>query len=131
MQPNILYTHMTMAAAMAYLMVLLQKSQRVPWIREETARMNAIVRGALAAVVTLGISWTWAPSAAHGHVLTIAFPSGSDMLHGAFSWFGQYAVQHGWEKLLAVAPPAESARSNKFDSGAGQSLTIPTPAAKP
>jgi hypothetical protein len=113
MNPNILFTHLTSAAALAYLMQILQAWKAVPWVTRDTTKINAILRALLAAGATIGIGVAWSANAAGGGQLTIAIPSLVALGHGAFSAFGQYALQHGWEKILmppaASAPPAPSA----------------------
>lgn len=102
MNPNILFTQVTAGAASAYLMRLLQKWNRTPWITDHSHGIIVLVRVIMSAAVTLGISWTWSPAADNGHVLAIAIPSLAGIIHGAWNWFGQYALQHGWGQILNV-----------------------------
>lgn len=105
MNPNILFTHLTSAAALAYLMQILQAWGKVPWVRRDTTKINAAIRAALAAGATIGIGFAWSATAGGGHQLIVAIPSLGALGHGFFSAFGQYALQHGWEKILMPAPP--------------------------
>jgi hypothetical protein len=105
MNPNILFTHLTSAAALAYLMQILQSWKAVPWVTRDTTKINTILRAVLAAGATVGIGVAWTSSAGGGHQLTIAIPSIGALAHAAFSAFGQYALQHGWENILIPKPP--------------------------
>lgn len=102
MNPNILFTQVTAGAASAYIMQLLQRWKKIPWITEHSHGVVVLVRVIMSAAVTLGISWTWSPAANNGHVLAIAIPSLAGIVHGAWNWFGQYSLQHGWSQLLSV-----------------------------
>ena len=82
------------AAACAYLLNLLQKWSRTPWITEHTATINKAVRAALALATTVGIGWAWSPAAGDGHVLTITIPAAAVLIHGTWHWFCQYAFTH-------------------------------------
>ena len=102
MEPNILYTHMATAAAFAYVMNHLQAAKAIPWVTKDTAAINGVIRALLAFIATIGISWTWSAGTNGGHQLMIAIPSVAVLGHGIFNWFGQYAIQHGWEKVFNV-----------------------------
>ena len=82
------------AAACAYLLNLLQKWSRTPWITEHTATINKVVRAGLALAATAGISWQWSAAANDGHTLTVVIPSALALLHFGWHWFTQYAFTH-------------------------------------
>lgn len=102
MEANILYTHLTAGALSAYLLSQLQQWQKIPWVTKDTAKVNAAIRLGLATVANVGIHWTWSGTWAAGRVLTIAIPSLSVLGHAAFTLAGQYATQHGWEKVFNI-----------------------------
>lgn len=101
MDPNMLFTQVTSGAAMAYLLRLIQKWEKLPWITQHTGGITVTFRLILSAAATLGITWQWSASE-HGHILAIAFPTAGALLHGLWLWFGQYAMQHGWGQLFNV-----------------------------
>lgn len=103
---TLIFTQLTSGAACAYILQLLQQWKALPWITEHTTKINVIVRLVMSAGAALGIGWTWAPLADHGHTLTIAIPSALTLLHGAWHWFGQFALQHGWLKVFQIQPAA-------------------------
>jgi hypothetical protein len=101
-EPNILYTHLTAGALFAYLLAHVQQWNKIPWITKDTAKMNAAIRLGLAALANLGIHWTWSGTWTAGRTLMIAIPSLSVLGHAAFNLAGQYATQHGWEKVFNI-----------------------------
>lgn len=102
---TLIFTQLTSGAACAYILQLLQQWKALPWITAHTKGINAFVRLLMSGVAALGISWTWADASANGHVLTIAIPSSVALLHAAWHWFGQYALQHGWWKIFQLETP--------------------------
>lgn len=102
---SLLGTQLGAAAACAYLMQMLQKWSKTPWITEHTAGINVGVRTALALFSTIGITWAWASGEAGSHVISIAIPNGAVLLHSVWHVFVQYAIQHGWGNLLSPNPP--------------------------
>ena len=82
------------AAGSQYLLNLLQKWSKTPWINEHTTGINIAVRAALAFGATVGITWAWSPTISGGHMLSIAIPSVVDLGHGLWHWFDQYAMTH-------------------------------------
>lgn len=106
---SLIFTQLTSGAACAYLLQLLQKWRKLPWITEHTDGINRFVRVAMSFGTALGISWVWAPAVTDGgHMLEIAIPSGIVLVHGLWHVFGQYALQHGWSKLFQIpitSPP--------------------------
>lgn len=99
---NMLATQLTAGAACAYILQLLQKWSKTPWITEHTTGINNAVRLILAFVSSLGISWVWSGSQDGGHTLTIAIPSAIAVVQSLWHVFGQFALQHGWGKVLAL-----------------------------
>jgi len=99
MDPNLLFSQITAGAAFAYLLRLVQKWEKIPWITQHTQGITVFVRLALSFVATLGISWQWNGAA---HSLTITGLSATTIFLGIWHWFGQYALQHGWGQLFSV-----------------------------
>lgn len=102
MEPNILYTHLTAGAIFAYLLSHLQQWGKVPWIRNDTVKLNAGIRLGLAVIANVGIHWTWSGSWEAGRIITISIPAMSVLIHALFNLAGQYATQHGWEKVFNI-----------------------------
>jgi hypothetical protein len=82
-------------AALEYLLHLLQQWSKTPWITEHTTKITMICRGALAFFATIGLSWHY-----QGGTLTISGLSATVILAGLWHLFRQYAVQHGFGKLI-------------------------------
>lgn len=90
-------TQLTAAAASAYLLNLLQRWEKVPWITQHTVGISHAVRAVLALAATVGIGWQWS---AADHTLTITGLSLTALLVGGWHWFSQFAVTHGFGQLL-------------------------------
>lgn len=86
-------------AAAAYLIKFLQHSKYFPWITAEAAKVNTIVQAAISFLVTIGITFKWDPQA---HTLMIGGLSLALILHGLWTWFTQFAVQHGFTNLITI-----------------------------
>lgn len=102
MDPNLLFSQITAGAALAYVLRLVQRWEKLPWITQHTQGITVLARLLLSFVATLGISWTWSAGDKAGHVLAIAIPSWTVLAHGLWHWFGQYALQHGWGQVLNI-----------------------------
>lgn len=105
---SLLSTQIGAAAVCAYLVQLLQKWSKAPWITEHTAGINAAVRIVTSGFAALGVSWAWGDISNGGHTLTFTIPAGTVILAGLWHWFTQYAVQHGWAKLFQVGEPTQT-----------------------
>lgn len=99
MDPNLLLTYVTSGAACAYILRLLQKWNKTPWINEYTGQINIAIRAILSFIATVGISYQWDAKA---HVLTIGNLEWNVIGVGLWHWLGQYAMQHGWGQLFMV-----------------------------
>lgn len=82
------------AAACSYVLNLLQRWSRLPWITEHTKVINVIVRAVLAGAATLGISKAWTPTTGGGGVLMISIPPFAVLVQATWHWFSQYALTH-------------------------------------
>ena len=82
-------------AALEYLLHLLQRWSKTPWITEHTTKITVICRAALAFFATIGLSWHYA-----GGTLVISGLSATVIAAGLWHLFRQYAVQHGFGKLI-------------------------------
>ncbi len=107
---TLLTTQLGAAGAAAYLMNMLQRWKQIPWITAHTTQINFLIRAGLSGATALGISHVWAPAVDGGGVLTITIPSLIVILHGAWHWFCQYVLTHGFgsviEKTTNVATPS-------------------------
>lgn len=100
---NILATQLTAAAVSAYLMRLIQKWAKLPWITEHTAGINAAFRAVVSLAATLGISFTWDGTA---HTLLISGLTFSTIAIGLWHWLGQFSFTHMAAKVFEVNDPA-------------------------
>lgn len=125
MEANIVYTHLTSAAIFAYLLSYIQQWGKIPWVTRDTKRLNAALRLAMAGIATLGIHLTWAGSASAGWSGTWSVPPILVMTHTAFAWFGQYAVQHGWEKVFNIGGRIDPKVLNDLAEAVAQKLLQP------
>jgi hypothetical protein len=82
-------------AALEYLLHLLQRWSKTPWITEHTTKITVICRAALAFFATIGLSWHYS-----GGTLVISGLSLTVIGAGLWHLFRQYAVQHGFGKLI-------------------------------
>ncbi len=82
-------------AALEYLLHLLQRSSKTPWITEHTTKITVFCRAMLAFFATIGLSWHY-----QGGTLTITGLSATVIFAGLWHLFRQYAVQHGFGKLI-------------------------------
>ena len=127
MEANILYTHLTAGAVFAYLLSHIQQWEKIPWITRDTKWVNAGVRLALAAVANLGIHWTWSGTWTEGRTLMIAIPSLSVLAHAGFNLAGQFATQHGWEKVFNIGGRIDPKVLNDVAEAIAQKLATPKP----
>lgn len=102
--PSMLSTQIGAAAVCAYLVQLLQRWSKIPWITEHTTGINAALRIVTSGAAAIGVHWAWADSSSGGHTLSIAIPSFAAILAAGWHWFVQYAIQHGWGNLLSAGP---------------------------
>ena len=112
MNPNIALTHLTSAAAFAYILMWAQRWEKLPWITQEAQRITVIFRVFLAVVSSAGISMAWSGDSTAGWHVSIAIPPVTIMGKVAFHAFGQYALQHGWFKLFQL-PEGQNANDHK------------------
>lgn len=99
MDGNIVSTQMTVAAVGAYILRLIQKWDRVPWVTTHTQVISVIFRAAIAFFSAIGINATW-----NGvdHALTITGLSFVTIAYGLWHVITLYVMQHGWGKLFDV-----------------------------
>ena len=110
---SLLTSQIAAAAACSYILNLLQKSPKLPWITAHSAGINTAIRIVLSGMATLGITYAWAPSMGGGHTLTFTIPSGAAVIAAGWHWFSQFALTHlagtALEEKPAPAPPAPPA----------------------
>lgn len=92
----------TAAAACSFLLDRVQKSHIIPWVTAHTKWINLAAKIVMSGASTLGISHAWQPAATGGGTLVITIPVASVIMIGAWHWFGQFALQHGFGQLLTV-----------------------------
>lgn len=102
MDPNaahLLSTQLTLAAAGAYFLQLLQKWSKTPWITAHTTHITVLVRAGIAFCSTIGIHMVWNGPA---NTLVITGLSLTTIGIGLWHFFTLYAMQHGWGQLFNV-----------------------------
>lgn len=119
MDANLVVTQVTAGAGCAYLLQLLQKWERLPWITQHSTAINHAIRVVMSGAAVLGISSAWSPSTGGGHTLTIVIPPAMVIVHGLWTWFGQFAITHGFGSLLQAG------------NGGGGQPAIPAPVPAP
>ena len=87
----------TAAAILEYLLHLLQRWSKTPWITEHTTGITTTFRAGLAVAATIGITWKYSGDT---HELIIGGLSAIGIATGIWHLIGQYATQHVFGKLL-------------------------------
>jgi len=123
MEPNLLMSQITMGAALAYILRLLQKWEKTPWINAHTELVSAYVRAGLALIGTLGISYQWNAAT---HQLTISGLSAVVILTGLWHWFSTYAMSHGWGQLFNVGTVKAVDTPVEINDAKGQTIASST-----
>lgn len=102
MPDNILFSHLTSAAIFAYVLQLLQRWEKLPWVTAHTAWVNIGLRALFSFAANVGIGWVW-----NGHLawntgasVTITIPGLAIVAHGLYHLMGQFGLQHGFLKIL-------------------------------
>lgn len=91
---NVAMTQFTSSAAVVFLMQKLKNASWFPLVQEGKQKLNRLISIFSAALVTIGISWTWSLDQATGtHTFAIMGLSWMAALHGAWHWLNQYALQ--------------------------------------
>jgi hypothetical protein len=88
-----------------YIVQWAKKSKYVPWLDAQSKKLTLGVQLALSGLSALGITMTWNKEA---HTVLIAGLSLATVASGAWHWFFQFAVQHGWTNLLSIAEAADA-----------------------
>jgi hypothetical protein len=99
MDPNLMFSQVTAGAAFAYLLRLIQRWDKLPWVTQHTQGITIAVRLILSGLATIGISWQWNSAS---HSLTIGGLQLWTITLGLWHWFGQYALQHGWGQVFNI-----------------------------
>lgn len=81
------------SAVVVWLLQIIKKSEKIPWITKETAKINRIVAVLLSGVAALGVTWTFTPTANGGHLFSAAIPSTVTLLSSGWLWLKSFAIQ--------------------------------------
>lgn len=81
------------SAVVVWLLQIIKKSQKVPWITKDTAKINRLVAVLLSGVAALGVTWVFVPSTNGAHTLTITIPSIAVIASSAWIWLKSFAIQ--------------------------------------
>lgn len=93
-------TGLGLALALGYIQHMLKRLESLPKINFYSTKINFALRVVLSGLGTLGLSWAWSSAPDGGHHLSLYIPSFAVLLLGAWHWFVQFAVQHGFEGIL-------------------------------
>jgi len=90
-----LHTTSTFAASAVVVFVLqiLKKWQKIPWINQESAKLNRVLAVVLSGISALGVTWVFTPAVNGGHVITITIPSLVAIVGAAWIWLKSFAIQ--------------------------------------
>jgi hypothetical protein len=84
---NVLADQITLAGLSVVFIQWLKNRSWFPWITAHTDQANRYLSAFLAAVVAVGITWTWNPEA---HSLTISNLSLSMIVPAGYAWVKQF-----------------------------------------
>ena len=98
------------SAVVVWVLQMVKKSEKVPWITKETAKINRIVAVLLSGVAALGVTWVFAPAANGGHTLSISIPSAVTLVSSAWLWLKSFAIQEWIYRSSVNGTPAEPAK---------------------
>ena len=91
---NVVMTQFTSSAVVVYLMQKVKTAKWFPLVQQGRATVNRIVSIVAAFLVAVGVSWTWSLDKSTGtHTLVITGLSVYALLHGAWHWLNQFALQ--------------------------------------
>lgn len=96
METSILLTHLAFGGLWGMALHVLQQWKAVPWINQNSMKLNVAIRAVLALLTGLGIHGAYVGSAGTGWQISIAIPSLAVLGHQLTQVLGQYFVQQGW-----------------------------------
>ena len=94
-------TSVGVAIVSGYVLNLLKGLKSIPKISYYSTRLNMFLRILMSGIGTLGVTWVWS-QAGEGHQLLITIPAWSAIGLGAWHWFIQYGMLHGFEGILQI-----------------------------
>lgn len=94
-------SQLTAGMVMSFFLQEIKKSRFFPWLTMETAKLNRIAAGVLAALTALGIHFAYTHV---GTTWTFTFSNVSlpVILHGLWDWLSSFAFQQGWYKAIVA-----------------------------
>jgi hypothetical protein len=102
---NVAMTQFTSSAVVVYLMQKVKSAKWFPLVQNGRAMLNRVTSIVAAALVSIGISWSWTKDAATGtHTLIIMNIGLWTVLHGFWHWLNQYALQETVYQATANKP---------------------------
>ncbi len=109
---NVAMTQFTSSAVVVYVMQKLKQASWFPLLQAGQANISRAVSIIAAAAVSLGIEWSWTKDASTGtHTLIIMNIGIWTLLHGAWHWLNQYALQETVYQATTNKPGIVSAAS--------------------
>src|ERR1035437_368964 len=87
---NVMMTQFTSSAVVVYIMQKLKGASWFPYLEHGSAKISRCFSIAAAALVTMGINYTWNPNT---RGLLITLPTLGAFFVGLWHWLNQYALQ--------------------------------------
>lgn len=81
------------SAVVVWVLQIIKKSEKIPWITKDSAKINRLVAVFLSGVAALGVTWVFAPAANGGHTLSISIPSAVTLVSSGWLWLKSFAIQ--------------------------------------
>lgn len=90
MQGDLVTTQLTVAMVVSYGLERLKQWQRIPWVTQETAKLNRILAAGAAAAAAVGIHASFSQEAG---VLTITGLTLAGIAHFGWQWLSSFVFQ--------------------------------------
>jgi hypothetical protein len=107
--PNIAITEFTTSAVVVWLLQKLKSATWFPLVQQGKTWLNRIASIVLAGVGAIGVSYTWSPDPAGGHMLSVAIPTLSVAALGAWHWLNHFVMQETIYQATSNGKPSAPA----------------------
>jgi len=99
------------ACSMALDFAQKNKSRYFTWISAHTTKINLAAKLIMSGAATIGIAHVWAPATGGGGTLTLTIPPLSVIAIACYHWFGQFAIQHGFGRIISPSTPSPDVKT--------------------